>query len=146
MEKAELFKISSVLCLANHCIKIHSQYMLSKEGRRCYSVVMLLRILHCFFPWNLNGEVQTIMYFSLKYAPCLIAVSPHLSIRLFKSPNSLPLNTIKVMCLIFRLTSEGLQGKIKAPALQQWCWWCPGKCSSFAFVLAQALPMKPESY
>lgn len=26
----------------------------------------------------------------------------------------------------FLLTSESLQDKIKAPALQQWCWWSPG--------------------
>lgn len=53
------------------------------------------------------------MYFSLKYAPCLIAVSLHLRTRLFKSPNSLPLNAVQVMCLIFWLTSECVQNKIK---------------------------------
>ena len=107
---------------------------------------MLVHILHYFFPWNPNGETQTIMYFSLKYAPCLTAMPPRLHTRPFKSPNFLLPNTVKVTCLIFRLTSEGLQDKIKAPPLQQWCWWCPGECSSFAFVLAQSPPVKSKSY
>lgn len=93
--------------------------------------ITLIHTLHCFFPWNPNEKTQTMKV-------CL----PHLNTRTFKSPEFLILNTIKVTCLIFRLTGEDLPDKIKAPSPQQWCWQCPGEWSSFVFVFTQSPPME----